>query len=282
MPGRAQPTGRGNPTAGRSGNERLTLLDAIFAQGGITVAFQPIVCVSESEVALHSLESLSRGPKGTNLECADVLFDYVRRKQKEVEVDRLCVRQALSTVVTVATCPAISINVHASTLQRDPSFPLFVCDTADQLGIDRRNLIVEITEHSPVWDGSRFRQALVALRSDGIRIALDDIGLGQSNYKMILETAPDIFKVDRFIVAGCSEDRRRIAVLESIRRMAADLGGSVIAEGVETAADSAALSRIGIDLMQGYLFSRALLADELDAFSRSVLPLVDMRSVTSG
>jgi EAL domain-containing protein (putative c-di-GMP-specific phosphodiesterase class I) len=150
------------------------------------------------------------------------------------------------------------------------------------LGIDRRNLIVEITEHSPVWDGSRFRQALVALRSDGIRIALDDIGLGQSNYKMILETAPDIFKVDRFIVAGCSEDRRRIAVLESIRRMAADLGGSVIAEGVETAADSAALSRIGIDLMQGYLFSRALLADELDAFSRSVLPLVDMRSVTSG
>src|ERR1700686_3957395 len=100
-----------------------TLLDAILAPGGLSVLFQPIYEIHGQTLTLHALEALTRGPAGTNVHRADVLFEYARRKGAEGDLDHLCIELALREVATLPTQPVVSLNVHASTLERYDDFP---------------------------------------------------------------------------------------------------------------------------------------------------------------
>jgi len=75
---------------------------------------------------------------------------------------------------------------------------------------------------------------------------------------MILECRPDYLKVDRHFVDGCHRDFHRRAVLASVAQLARPFGARVVAEGVEEVEDLAALRRLGINLVQGYLLARPL------------------------
>jgi len=234
------------------------LLDTLLEPGAITVVFQPIFECRGRARTLYALECLIRGPKGTNMEDPEVLLEYVRRKREEARMDRVCIGTALRTAALLPRRPRLCVNVHASTLGRDPEFVDFLTTTAALNRIALAELTVEIVEHAPPWDGPGFLHTLEALRERGVRIALDDVGLGQSNYKMILDARPEYFKIDRYFVQGAHADRHRQAVLESISQLALRFGGRVVAEGVEAEADYLAVTAHGIDLIQGFLFSPAL------------------------
>src|SRR5262245_37634509 len=129
-----------------------SLLDNILAPGGLSVLFQPIIAITKDGWKLHSLECLARGPKGSNAESADVLFEYVRRKGAEMLVDRLCIATALRAASSLPGEPHLSINVNASTLGRDPDFLRFLFETADQCSVELTRVTIEIVEHTPYWD----------------------------------------------------------------------------------------------------------------------------------
>jgi EAL domain-containing protein (putative c-di-GMP-specific phosphodiesterase class I) len=251
------------------------LLDRLLESGGLSPVFQPIFRIQGPERSVHALECLTRGPKGSNMESASVLFEYARRKREEARVDRACLGAALAAARALPGDPDLGINVHASTLGRDHGFAAFVGALAREHAIAPSRLIVEIVEHAPYWDRQGFCGALDGLRRDGVRIALDDVGLGQSNYKMILDCRPDYLKVDRYLVKGCHADRTRQAVLESVAHLADRLGARVVAEGVEDAADLEAVTALGIDLVQGFLFSPPVAAAALVASGLLALPVCD-------
>lgn len=233
-------------------------LNAILEPGGITTVYQPIVRY-DGAPRLAGFECLSRGPAGTNFESAKVLFEYVRLKREETLVDRACVVAALANAPKLDGV-RLAINVHASTIGRDHDFPHFLCETAAANGIACDRIDVEIVEHAPPWESIGFGAALDRLREAGMRIALDDVGLGQSNFKMILDVRPDCLKLDRYFVDGCEMDRNRRAVIAAVAGLAAHFGAEVIAEGVESAATAEALVRLGIHAMQGYHFAKPLSA----------------------
>jgi len=235
-----------------------TLLDVLLAPGRLTVVFQPMFEVCTTSPHLFALECLIRGPRGTNAERPAVLFEYVRRRRAEAVVDRACVATALADAGLLPGEPRLSLNVHASTLGRDPGFPDFLLERAAEARIEPRRLIVEIVEHAPALDVPGFRRALAALRDTGIAIALDDVGLGQSNYKMILDARPDIYKIDRYLVSSAWSDPYRQVILDSLARMVRRLEGRAVAEGVEDHHELVAVEAAGIDLVQGFLFARPL------------------------
>jgi EAL domain-containing protein (putative c-di-GMP-specific phosphodiesterase class I) len=241
-----------------------TALNAILEPGGITSVYQPIMDV-DGEARLIGFECLSRGPSGTNFAAANVMFEYVRLKREETLVDRACVAAALATAPKRDPVH-LTVNVHASTLGRDHDFPDFLRQTAIENGIACERLTVEIVEHAPPWDSVGFMIALDRLRDCGMRIALDDVGLGQSNFKMILDVRPDYLKVDRYFVTACDSDRNRQAVIETVANLAVHFGAEVIAEGVETVEVVSALRRFGVRYMQGFLFARPLSATEAKEF----------------
>jgi len=238
-------------------------LDHLLAPGGITPMYQPIYEVSDGAPALYGFECLSRGPRGTNFESPDVLFDYVRLKRQEIVIDRACIAAALRNLPHLDDGVRISINVHASTLGRDPSFTEFLANTCRDTRVAPSHVTVEIVEHAPPWDNDAFQRALASLRQLGASIALDDVGLGQSNFKMLLDASPEFLKLDRYFVDGCTNDPKRRAVISSIEELARRFGARVIAEGVETEEDLATVRAIGVSLVQGFLFSKPMTAVEL-------------------
>lgn len=241
------------------------LLNDILATDALQIAFQPVVELIGDKMQLHMLECLTRGPHNTNAARADVMFEYVRRKRVEPTVDRACILFGLHAAAALPGKPDLSFNTHASTLGRDPEFPTLVVSMADDVGIDLSRITIEIIEHAHGWDGETFDRALRTLRSFGARIALDDVGLGHSNYQMMIETHPQYMKIDRYFVHGAHADLDRHAVLDSIAQLSLKLGARVIAEGVEDTRDLKPLADAGIDLAQGYLFARPLSAPDLIA-----------------
>lgn len=218
---------------------------------------------------MHYVEGLIRGPQGTRMEAPDALFALARRSKRTGALDRACLSAILeSAAVNLPAGALTAINVHASTLALDDDFPAFLSREARRTGIALGSLVLEIVEHDPASDIARFREALGALRALGLRIALDDVGLGHSNYLMILECRPDYFKIDRYFVTGSHSDFYRRAVLKSVAQLALAVGARVVAEGVETGADLAVVRSVGIDLAQGWLFGKPVAAADTGSWLR--------------
>lgn len=238
-------------------------LNTILQPGGITPLYQPIVDVSNGHTRIWGLECLSRGPRGTNFESAQVLFDYVRLKREESLVDRACITAAFEESGALPESLGLAINVHASTLGRDASFVSFLRATADRHHVAMSRLTVEIVEHAPPWDNFSFLTALTAIRAAGAKVAVDDVGLGQSNFKMLVDVEPDYLKLDAYFVEACTNDPKRQAVISAVSQLARDFGAEVIAEGVEDPESLATLQRLGVSLMQGFYFARPMRAGDV-------------------
>jgi EAL domain-containing protein (putative c-di-GMP-specific phosphodiesterase class I) len=240
-------------------------LNAILQPGGITPLFQPIVRLASDSGGgeVVAVECLSRGPKGTNLESAPILFDYVRLKREESLVDRVCISAALDRASALPPELHLCVNVHASTLGRDVAFVPFLRSLAERNRIPMSRLTVEVVEHAPPWDNASFIAAIGSLRSAGAKVAVDDVGLGQSNFKMLIDVSPDYLKLDRYFVDQCVDDPKRQAVISAVARLADEFGAEVVAEGVEDEAVIGVLRRYGIRLMQGYYFAEPMAAENV-------------------
>jgi len=234
------------------------ILDELFAPGAIRVEFQPIVSVSGDGVELYALEALARGPRDTSMERPDVLFEYARRKGEETKVDLICIAQALASASMLPGQPMISINIHGSTLSSVPRFAKMFLDLAMLNGIKADRLMLEIVEHRSPWAIDSLQGTLGELREAGVRIALDDLGVGASNYHLFVDCRPDHLKIDRYLVQSCHRDAYRIAVLRSIVALGEACGATPIAEGIEFQEDLTTVMALGITHVQGWMFSRSL------------------------
>jgi EAL domain-containing protein (putative c-di-GMP-specific phosphodiesterase class I) len=242
-----------------------TLLDQLHKPGAIRVEFQPILDVHNNETHLYALEALARGPAGTSLEKPDVLFEYARRKGEESRLDLLVIAEVFAATASLPFDPCVSINIHGSTLSNIDRFAEKFLSSAASHQIDPRRLMLEIVEHRSPWTMDTFRATLSTLREAGVRVAVDDLGIGASNFRMIVDCRPDHLKVDRYIVHGCSKDRFRSAVLESIVTLADAIDAAPIAEGVEDCEDLAVITALGIDLVQGWLYAPSMPAQAIAA-----------------
>ncbi|MEI2700759.1 MAG: EAL domain-containing protein [Microthrixaceae bacterium] len=124
-------------------------------------------------------------------------------------------------------------------------------------------VVVELSEHDPVHDYTELTNTLAPLRAAGMRLAIDDVGAGYSSLRHILMTSPDIVKLDRSIVAGVADDEVLRTLVASLVDFGHRCGASVVAEGIETADDTATLSEVGVDFGQGWYFGRPGAPDAL-------------------
>ena len=240
-----------------------SLLETILDPSHLSVCFQPIFRIHDRLHKVHALEALIRGPKGTNFERADILFDYVRRKHAEAAMDRTCFAAICKAAKDLPPQFRINVNVHAVTLGQKPGFTDFFWKLAEQCSLPLERFTIEIVEHAPSCNIPTLMDTVTALRDSGVRIALDDIGLGQSNYRMMLDCQPEYFKLDSYFVRSLSHYPRRRAVVESVVTLAAAMQGSVVAEGVESAEDLTELNRLGVEFVQANLLCSAMRLDEL-------------------
>jgi EAL domain-containing protein (putative c-di-GMP-specific phosphodiesterase class I) len=110
---------------------------------------------------------------------------------------------------------------------------------------------------------------LSRLRLKGLELALDDFGTGYSSLKQLRQLPFSALKIDRSFIADMATSRDSLAIIKSTIDLARNMELESVAEGVETEADAACLSALGIDASQGFLIARPLPADQVPAWLTS-------------
>lgn len=127
---------------------------------------------------------------------------------------------------------------------------------------------MEITEGVLLDDAGNVKDRLLASRDAGIQVAIDDFGTGYSSLAYLRKFDIDYLKIDQSFVSNLGNQTDDMALCEAIIVMAHKLGLKVIAEGVETEQQRDILKNAGCDYAQGFLFSKAIPAEELEALLR--------------
>lgn len=242
---------------------KKSLLDTIVDPRELSVRFQPIFRISDGDNRIQSVEALIRGPRGSLFEAAPLLFDYARRKRAEIVVDHSCLAAICAEAVNLPLGLRINVNVHAVTLGQQSGFVEAFRRLAKRHALALDRFTVEIVEHEPSADIPELPRTLAGLRDSGVRIALDDVGLGQSNYRMMLECHPEYFKLDGYFVRGLKDDSTRRAVVESVVAFSNALQGAVVAEAAESMEDITLLAQMGVEFVQCNLLCPAIGLQEL-------------------
>lgn len=153
----------------------------------------------------------------------------------------------------------IQVSINISPSQFNESNELlhdWLC-YIENLNLNTKNIVVEITEHSLMENREDIRNTLDDMRKSGIGIAIDDFGVGYSSLSYLQQLDLDILKIDRSFISNLSDTNSR-ALCKAIITIAHELGLSVIAEGIETEQQRDILTKAGCDFGQGYLFSQPL------------------------
>jgi EAL domain-containing protein (putative c-di-GMP-specific phosphodiesterase class I) len=119
-------------------------------------------------------------------------------------------------------------------------------------GFPPDRVVVEVTEHARIEDYAEFKQAFSGLRSQGVRLAVDDVGAGYASLRHILSLEPDVIKLDLSLTRDIESDRRKRALAAALISFAAETESTVVAEGIETEPELDALVTLGAQLGQGY------------------------------
>ena len=156
----------------------------------------------------------------------------------------------------------LAINVSARDLA-DARFPDEVARALADHGIDPSWLELEVTESLLLSDRVRTSRLLDRLVQQGVRIAIDDFGVGYSSLGQLKDLRANVLKIDRSFVSSMEADRRDEAIVSSTIELAHRLGLQVVAEGIETRAHLERLRAVGCDFGQGHLLGRPLPGDQL-------------------
>jgi diguanylate cyclase len=158
----------------------------------------------------------------------------------------------------------LQLNVNVSAVQlADAGLTDVVAAALADSGLDPAQLTLEITESVIMDDLPDAIAALYALRALGVKLAIDDFGTGYSSLSALRDLPVDTLKIDRSFVTGITNGKGASDLAEHIVQLAEDFGLHTVAEGVEQLDQAAALTRIGCESAQGFLFSRPVEPDEI-------------------
>ena len=257
-----------DPHAAQTSRYHLTdvheLRDAI-ANGQLEVLFQPQVNMESGAICAAEALVRWRHPRRGLLEPVDFI-NLAEASGLIVELGRQVLMTACTTAAhwadTLAEPLPIAVNVSARQLD-DEGLPDTVRDALDAASLPPKLLGLEITETAVMTNPERALRALTQLRDEGVHLAIDDFGTGYSSLSHLKRLPIDEIKIDRGFIDGLNEPGDDRSIVTAVVNMANALELRVVGEGVETQKQARALSDIGCDVAQGYLYSRPLSAGQM-------------------
>lgn len=215
-------------------------------------AYQPIIDVNNHKVFAH--EALVRGPAG---ESAWSVLEKVNDENR-YQFDQACRVKAIKTAAEIGIQSRLSINFMPNAIYRPELCIRTTLEAARKYGFPIDKIVFETIEGEEIDDGKWLADILREYKRIGFLTAIDDFGAGYAGLNLLADFQPDILKLDMGLVRGVNQSKPRQAIVRSIATMASELDIRVIAEGVETTDEYLCLRDMGINLMQGYAFSKPL------------------------
>ncbi|MES2877222.1 MAG: EAL domain-containing protein [Pseudomonadota bacterium] len=170
------------------------------------------------------------------------------------------------------TLPQMAVNVSAVQLSRG-SLIESVKAALQESGITPGQLEIEITESSIMLDRDQSFKSLADLKALGVSLSIDDFGTGYSSLAYLQQLEVHKLKVDMAFVRDMTTNSSNASIVKAVIAMGHSLGLEIIAEGVETPGQARYLRALQCDVMQGYLISKPLAADDMTRFLTSFSPM---------
>jgi diguanylate cyclase (GGDEF)-like protein len=236
-------------------------------RAGFTVFYQPIVRLADgATVAVEALARWSHpeaGPVDPDVFVAVAERAGLVAALDDFVLDRGCA-DAAQLGERLGRPVDVHVNVSALRLGR-PELEAAVEGALRRHGLRPERLVLEITETSRMSDLRAAGAAAQRLRDNGVRLALDDFGSGFNALAQLHALPVNVVKLDGGLTGLGDEPSRAETLCRSVLGICADLGVTVIAEGVETAGQASALARLGCELGQGYLYGPPIPLPEFGA-----------------
>src|SRR6476661_7482713 len=171
----------------------------------------------------------------------------------------------------------VRVAVNLSPIQfNDPNVADMVASHLKETGVRAERLELEITEGVFLAEGDSTDDTFAKLKGLGVRLALDDFGTGYSSLGYLKKAPFDKIKIDQSFVRGAaSTTNRNAAIIRAIVTLADTLGMDSCAEGVETHDDLQLIRELGVSMVQGYIFSRPVPAEDARQLARSSTVIAD-------
>ncbi len=237
----------------RAGGPTETLdevaLAALFerAMASLHMTYQPIIRTRDGSV--FGWEALLR-TREPDVDGPIAFLEMAERLGRVRELSRT-VRELVSRAAKHARGSVFFVNLHPDDLLDESLY-----DPQAPLTLLAAEVVLELTERSPLDEVPDVKERVARLRALGFRVAVDDLGAGYSGLASIAALEPEFVKLDRSLLAGIDADLNKRRLIGAIASLSRDMGLSVIAEGIETEGERQAAAGLGCDLMQGFFFRR--------------------------
>lgn len=215
-----------------------------------TFAFQPIVDAETKTVFAY--EALVRGIEGEG--AMSVLANV--NETNRYSFDQICRVKAVKLAAKLDMQPMLSINFMPNAVYKAEYCIRTTLAAAKTYSFDTRKIIFEMIENEDLSSVEHLSSIIEAYQSMGFSTAIDDFGAGFSRFNIMILSPPDLLKIDMGLIRNIHAEPNKQAVVAGIITMMRQLGGRIIAEGVETEEEYYWLRSQGIALYQGYLFAR--------------------------
>lgn len=230
---------------------------------GFSLRFQPLVDAKGG--TLVGAEALARWQCAQFGQVPPVEFiPLLESSGMIVPVGKWVFRMALRACKAwLAEKPDLMLDVNLSYLQlENAGFVPFLRDVLAEEAYPACNLVVELTESYFARENQRVQAVFSELRSMGVRIAMDDFGTGYSTLGILKGVPADIVKIDKTFIKDIRTSNFDATFIRFIVELCHDVGIQVCLEGVENEADYLVVNKMGLDMIQGFLFDRPLTEEE--------------------
>ena len=229
-------------------------LRGIIANNNLRSVFQPIVSLQTAEVIGY--EALTRGPVDSKYINPEILFDEAKTYDLLWDLEILCRSNAIKTFSSHNSDKLLFVNVDPAVLKDEHFIKGFTKEILTEHNISPLSLIFEITEKTSIDNYKNFNEVIDYYKSQGYKIAIDDVGTGYSGLTTIAKTRPNYIKMDMSLITNVTRDNFKKAIIKSFVEFANTTNTKIIAEGIEDVNDLYTLIEIGVHYGQGYLINR--------------------------
>nr|WP_315468177.1 EAL domain-containing protein [uncultured Undibacterium sp.] len=213
-------------------------------------AYQPIVDFATRTIFAH--EALVRGTHGES--AASILAQV--NDSNRYRFDQLCRVKAVEGAARLGMREFLSINFLPNAVYKPEVCIQTTLEAARKYHFPIERIIFEVTEGERVQDRPHLVNIFRQYSNFGFMTAIDDFGAGYAGLNLLSEYQPDIIKIDMDLVRGIDAHPARQAIVKGIAAICQELNIKILAEGIETRAERDFLCSVGINLMQGYWFSK--------------------------
>ena len=242
----------------------------ILRAGEVRPYYQPMIDLTSGRIIGFEALARWRRPDGSFVSPAEFI-PLAEETGMIGELSNVLFTQACQDAAKWPRGVRLSFNVSPTQFS-NRSFGRQMLDTLATTGLSPNQLEVEITESMFVKDVQLVAVLLDELREAGVHIAIDDFGTGYSSLSQLSRLRFDKLKIDRSFVSSFLDDARQAMIIRAMIGLGRGLGMKTIAEGIEEASQAETLKLLGCHQGQGFLFSRAVPAEQATSLLQMTWP----------